>query len=440
MSSDESESDRQGSEFEDFASFLEDIDELGQDFASAYLDEPLADEEYMRRFNQETAERVQKEEKLKKRFENAFDLENWCKCGHCSVKLLQNPEEFLCCQELEGYIEALQSEEVQRDIAGEMTCVTDHPGFADVCLKKWCLKQAADKYKTRAGQKYDKSGKEKRSLAAVTTPVHAIQSKKLYPDTMVQVKFDGGTKLRMQIDTGADANIIDESLYHQLHPKPELRRTRQAQAVQLSTHSGKGSFQTQLTANGKQAIATVYVVPGSGPKPLIGKYTAFDLSLLSITVKELTADMQDMHHVLQERKQGNKSAKATTHVTQHMSYSAMAEHLTSKKSSKQRLDNIYKHKQDATDRVKAIVINTLGCLKRWIPFTKREQFEAILKELEDADIIEPVYGPTEWVSNVVLTPKADPSQLRMSLDVTTANTAIRRTRHVIPHWKNCDTN
>ncbi|XP_065067008.1 uncharacterized protein K02A2.6-like [Rhopilema esculentum] len=295
-------------------------------------------------------------------------------------------------------------------------------------------------------------------LDAVTTPVHAIQSKKRYPDTMVQVKFDGGTKLRMQIDTGADANIIDESLYHQLHPKPKLRRTQ----VKLKPYNSppipvKGSFQTQLTANGKQAIATVYVVPGSGQKPLIGKYTAFDLSLLSITVKELTADMQDMHHVLQERKQGNKSAKATTHVTQHMSYSAMAEHLTSKKSSEQRLDNIYKHKQDATDRVKAIVDQYPGVFEgigkhryrvvklsvdksvppkiqpqRRIPFAKREQFEAILKELEDADIIEPVYGPTEWVSNVVLTPKADPSQLRMSLDMTTANTAIRRTRHVIP--------
>eukprot|EP00795_Rhopilema_esculentum_P008818 gene8818-15293_t len=293
---------------------------------------------------------------------------------------------------------------------------------------------------------------------AVTTPVHAIQSKKRYPDTMVQVKFDGGTKLRMQIDTGADANIIDESLYHQLHPKPKLRRTQ----VKLKPYNSppipvKGSFQTQLTANGKQAIATVYVVPGSGQKPLIGKYTAFDLSLLSITVKELTADMQDMHHVLQERKQGNKSAKATTHVTQHMSYSAIAEHLTSKKSSEQRLDNIYKHKQDATDRVKAIVDQYPGVFEgigkhryrvvklsvdksvppkiqpqRRIPFAKREQFEAILKELEDADIIEPVYGPTEWVSNVVLTPKADPSQLRMSLDMTTANTAIRRTRHVIP--------
>ena len=44
--------------------------------------------------------------------------------------------------------------------------------------------------------------------------------------------------------------------------------------------------------------------------------------------------------------------------------------------------------------------------QRGIPFAKREQFEAILKELEDADIIEPVYGLTEWVSNVVLTPKS----------------------------------
>ena len=78
------------------------------------------------------------------------------------MKLLQNPKECWCCQELEGCKEASQSEEVQRDINGNISCVTDHPGFADVCLRKWCLKQAADKYKTRGGQKYDKSGKEER--------------------------------------------------------------------------------------------------------------------------------------------------------------------------------------------------------------------------------------------------------------------------------------
>ena len=32
----------------------------------------------------------------------------------------------------------------------------------------------------------------------------------------------------------------------------------------------------------------------------------------------------------------------------------------------------------------------------------------------------------------MLTPKSDPTQLRMNIDMTTANTAIKRTRHVIP--------
>jgi len=43
-----------------------------------------------------------------------------------------------------------------------------------------------------------------------------------------------------------------------------------------------------------------------------------------------------------------------------------------------------------------------------------------------------VDGPTDWVSNVVLTPKPDQTELRMNIDMTTPNTAIRRTRHVIP--------
>ena len=71
-------------------------------------------------------------------------------------------------------------------------------------------------------------------------------------------------------------------------------------------------------------------------------------------------------------------------------------------------------------------------VQRRIPFPKRRKFDAIIQELENADIIEAVEGPTEWVSNVVLTLKADPTELRMNIDMTTANTAIKRTRHVIP--------
>ena len=65
------------------------------------------------------------------------------------MKLTVNPKECLCCHELEGCMEALDSEEVQRDVNETLLCVTDHPGFESVCLKKWSLRLAADKYKTR---------------------------------------------------------------------------------------------------------------------------------------------------------------------------------------------------------------------------------------------------------------------------------------------------
>ena len=70
--------------------------------------------------------------------------------------------------------------------------------------------------------------------------------------------------------------------------------------------------------------------------------------------------------------------------------------------------------------------------QRKIPFAKREKLDNILDELENAGVIEQVDGPTDWISNLVLTPKADTNEIRMNVDMTTANTAIQRTRHVIP--------
>ena len=68
---------------------------------------------------------------------------------------------------------------------------------------------------------------------------------------------------------------------------------------------------------------------------------------------------------------------------------------------------------------------------RKIPFAKREKLEEVLKELSEEDIIEEVTGPTEWISNLVLTPKDDKT-LRMNIDMTMANPAIKSTCHVIP--------
>ena len=47
------------------------------------------------------------------------------------------------------------------------------------------------------------------------------------------------------------------------------------------------------------------------------------------------------------------------------------------------------------------------------------------------DIIEPVEGPTPWVSPVVVVPKAD-GEIRLCVDMRRANEAIVGERHPIP--------
>ena len=66
-----------------------------------------------------------------------------------------------------------------------------------------------------------------------------------------------------------------------------------------------------------------------------------------------------------------------------------------------------------------------------------------IKELEDADIIEKIEGPTPWVSQIVVVPKKkDPSSIRMCIDMREANKAIMRERHITPTLDDilCDLN
>ena len=56
-----------------------------------------------------------------------------------------------------------------------------------------------------------------------------------------------------------------------------------------------------------------------------------------------------------------------------------------------------------------------------------------LKELEGADIIERVTGPTPCVSPIVAASKPKtPEKVRLCIDMRMSNTAIRRERHTTP--------
>ena len=76
---------------------------------------------------------------------------------------------------------------------------------------------------------------------------------------------------------------------------------------------------------------------------------------------------------------------------------------------------------------------TLRLGKCWKLFraTLREKIEQKLEELVSHDIIEPVEGPSPWVSPVVIVPR--PSEdIRLCVDIRRANQAIVTERHPIP--------
>lgn len=68
---------------------------------------------------------------------------------------------------------------------------------------------------------------------------------------------------------------------------------------------------------------------------------------------------------------------------------------------------------------------------RRILFNLRKKVDKEIAQWLASDIIEPVYGPTPWVSPVVVVPKPN-GDVRLRVDTSTANKAILRERAPIP--------
>ena len=86
-------------------------------------------------------------------------------------------------------------------------------------------------------------------------------------------------------------------------------------------------------------------------------------------------------------------------------------------------------KLNIDENVTPVVQNT-----RRIPFHIRKQVEEELLSLEAQGIIErvPEGQATPWISQIVAVPKKDNKSIRICVDMRSANTAIKRVRHVMP--------
>ena len=70
--------------------------------------------------------------------------------------------------------------------------------------------------------------------------------------------------------------------------------------------------------------------------------------------------------------------------------------------------------------------------ERRIPFHLRKKVDAELDKLEKQGIIEPVTGPTPWVSPIVVIPKPNSDDVRICVDMRSPNKCIKRERHPMP--------
>ena len=220
--------------------------------------------------------------------------------------------------------------------------------------------------------------------------------------------------LTMTVDTGSSINVLRESDYQQLTRLPTLHRTN----IRLFSFGSTdplpmlGKFRSSVSVvddDSRQIDAQFYVVAGdSYTTSLLSFNTAVDIGLVTMHAS--------VHNVAP-----STSSNRERHRTDVISrYPTLFQGIGKLKDQQVRL-----HIDPSVPPV--------AQSHRRLPFHLRAKVEQELRDLEDADIIERVNGPTPWISPIVVTPKPNrPDKIRLCVDMRVPNKAITRTRICTP--------
>ena len=218
----------------------------------------------------------------------------------------------------------------------------------------------------------------------------------------------GNTDVSVLIDSGATCNVMDLASWHSLHGRENhlklCNTTKQIYTYGSSTPLQlKGKFYTSVQTHetGPPLQTEFYVVDGTG-SPLLGRQTAMALGVLQI---------------------GRDVGSARVNMVSP-AISALKEEFKDCFSGFGKLKD-FQLELHIDPHVKPIAQPV-----RRLPYSLRSPVEHKLAELLDLDIIEPVEGPTPWVSPLVVVPKG--TDIRICVDMRCANQAVQRERHPIP--------
>ena len=211
------------------------------------------------------------------------------------------------------------------------------------------------------------------------------------------------------VDSGATVNVLDNTTFLKITAnrpitlsETRLKLFPYGSSTPLSI---QGCFNAHVSHKNLRTNATFIVVENHNSGSLLRHNTATDLGLLP--------EYENCHPIQNIHSQDNPlMQKLVTKYPQVF-------HGIGK------LDN-YQLQLHIDDSVPPV-----AQAPRRIPFHIRKAVQAKLDELETLGIIEPVKGPTPWVSPLVAVPKPN-GDIRVCIDMRQANSAIVRERHPIP--------
>lgn len=219
-----------------------------------------------------------------------------------------------------------------------------------------------------------------------------------------------GSTIKFSIDTGSQVNLIDEHTLQKLKVKPVLRKCMTPLYGYSSNVPieviGKLSTKVQNGPNGKYKSETFIVTKGRA-----GNLLSYETSVsLDILARINSVDATTARY-------------KTTNATDKW---------------KRKYPDVFRnevglHKQFEAEIHIDKTVQPRREKLRHVPFHLRGAVEQEIKAMLDQDLIEPVPGPTPWISPIVPVPKRNGSgEIRICSDARAANKAIKRERHITP--------
>ena len=210
----------------------------------------------------------------------------------------------------------------------------------------------------------------------------------------------------VQVDSGASCNLMGED--------------------QLRDLTDRG-----LEVTLEPCSRRLFAYGSSTPLPLVGQFTA-PTAIGDVSLPTTFIIIKGKGDILLGRKSAEAFGVLTLHYDSayHVSHTDMSEYVQEK------FPAVFKGIGKLTGYEATIhldpAVQPVAQKPRRIPFALREKVRDHISDLLEKDIIEPVEGPSPWVSPVVVAPKPGSDNIRLCVDMRRANEAVLRERYPIP--------